>query len=203
MSAENVIFMNVDWGGALLGQLLILYPSSLHWIWEGPQGMWISEAWGLLFQRSRWWFGLCRLSLVYPSPRNVCKSFLQPLVSHCLASSKVIPLLPSHYFLICKHLMVFHETKQNKTKQYPNLVFWPSRFAVIAMDVRSLSSLVLHSLWLHSYSVRTALWHSPVLSCWGPVSHPPVCTSSLGIILHVTWFVDSVCRHPIPHSFST
>lgn len=171
MTAENVIFMNVDWGwgGTLLGQLLILYPSSLHWIWEGPQGMWISEAWGLPFQRPRWWFGLCRLSLVYPSPHNVCKSLLQPLVSHCLVSSKVSPLLPSHYFLICKHLMVI---SWNKTKQqYPNLVFWPSRFAVIAMDVRSLSSLVLHSVAALpfcqdcSLTLSSSLLHSVGVQC--------------------------------------
>lgn len=130
-----VLRMSSSWmwtGGTLLGQVLILYPSSLHWIWEGPQGMWISEAWGLPFQRPQWWFGLCRLSLVFPSPHNVCKSFLQSLVSHCLASSKVFPLLPSHYFLICTHLMVI---SWNKTKQqHPNLVFCHSRFAVIAME---------------------------------------------------------------------
>lgn len=174
-----VLRMSSSWmwtgGGALLGQLLILYPSSLHWIWEGPQGMWISEAWGLLFQRPRWWFGLCRLSLLYPSPRNVCKSFLQPLVSHCLASSKVIPLLPSHYFLICKHLMVFHETKQNKTipkpcvlafkvccdcNGCPKFIFPGTPLSVAALPFCQDCSLTLPSSLLHSVGVQCPIHRS-------------------------------------------
>lgn len=200
--------MSSSWmwtGRTLLGQLLILYPSPLHWIWEEPQGMWVSEAWGLPFQRPRWWLRLCELDLVYLSPHNVCKCFLQPLVSHCLASSKVFPLLPSHYFLICKHLMVISWKKTKQSNNTQTLCSGIQGLLWLPRLVCSLSSLVFHSLWLHFHSVRTtllpllsSLLHSVSVQC--PTHR---CTSPLEILLHVTWFVDSVCRHPTLHSFST